>query len=435
MKRIAIFGLGYVGCVSAACLADAGHQVWGVDLNPDKVRMVNSGRSPIVEPGLDAMLGKVVKSGRLQATTSCEEAINNSDIAFLCVGTPGNEHGQLQLDAMQRVCEEIGLALSGSQRQFTVIIRSTVLPGTTETVIWPALIKGAGEEGRQHLKVAVNPEFLREGTALKDYAHPPMTLVGTDDQATAGLLRSIYGELDAPFVHTGVNTAEGVKYVSNAWHAVKVCFANEMGDIISRLGADQQEVMRIFRTDRKLNISEAYLRPGFAFGGSCLPKDVLALQYAAHHLDLTLPLLNSVIPSNESQIRRAIDQILNLRRKRIGVVGLSFKADTDDLRGSPLVTLVESLIGRGCNVRILDTNVSIAKLTGANRQYIIEEIPHISMLMSDSATALLEHAEVVVIGNQSVEARDVLSRLRADQVVVDLTRSMSPVQDEAREVA
>jgi len=435
MKRIAIFGLGYVGCVSAACLGDAGHQVWGVDLNLDKVRMVNDGKSPIVEPGLEALLGKVARSGRLHATTSCEEAINNSDIAFLCVGTPGNEYGQLQLDAMRRVCEEIGLALRGSQRQFTVIVRSTVLPGTTESEIWPALIRGAGEEGRQYLKVAVNPEFLREGTALKDYAQPPMTLVGADDNATAGLLRAIYAELDAPFVHTDVNTAEGVKYVSNAWHAVKVCFANEMGDIISRLGADQQEVMRIFRTDRKLNISEAYLRPGFAFGGSCLPKDVLALQYAAHHLDLSLPLLNSVIPSNDGQIRRAIDQIVNLRRKRIGIVGLSFKADTDDLRGSPMVTLVESLIGKGCNVRILDTNVSIAKLTGANRQYIIEEIPHISMLMSDTPATLLDHAEVVVIGTQSAESREVLSRLRADQIVVDLTRSMLPVRDEAREVA
>lgn len=427
MKRISVFGLGYVGCVSAACLSDAGHSVIGVDLDTAKVKLVNEGKSPIVEPGLGAVLAKVVRSGKLRATLSCAEAIENSDIAFLCVGTPGNEHGQLQLGALRRCATEIGEALRGCTRPFTVVVRSTVLPGTTVNEVLTPLLEAAGEAFRPWLRIAVNPEFLREGTAIKDYAHPPLTLVGASDPATAAQLRPIYAAMDAPFVHTGIEIAEAVKYVSNAYHALKVCFANEMGDVLSKLGAEPQEVMRIFRMDKKLNISEAYLRPGFAFGGSCLPKDVKALLYAAHHLDVSMPLLDAILPSNAAQIQQAIDTVCALGKRRIGVVGLSFKVDTDDLRGSPMVTLVEALIGKGCNVRIVDDNVAIARLSGANRKYIIEEIPHISMLMCENVCALMEHAEVLVIGCDSTDARKVLEQATPNQVVIDLTRSIRSV--------
>jgi GDP-mannose 6-dehydrogenase len=422
MKKISVFGLGYVGCVSAACLAAAGLEVTGVELNSDKVRMINKGQSPIVEPGLAELLEKVVSEGRLHATTSCEEAVRDSYLAFVCVGTPGDGHGALSLDALQRVCFEIGTALRGQGRIYTVVVRSTVLPGTVRNVVMGALLAGAGEEFRPFLRVAVNPEFIREGTALKDFRNPPFTLIGTDDAPTAQLLRSIYSSVEAPFVETAIETAESVKYVCNTFHALKVAFANEIGDTCAAMGVDGVEVMRIACMDRKLNISEAYLRPGFAFGGSCLPKDVKALVYAAHHRDVQVPLLDAILPSNSAQIRHGITSVLNTGKKRIGVVGLSFKENTDDLRESPLVTLVEALIGKGCDLKILDKNVAIARLMGANRQYIEEEIPHIANLMCDTPQQLVEHAQVIVIGCDSPEARKVLENLRSDQKVIDLTR-------------
>ena len=432
MKKISVFGLGYVGCVSAACLAAAGHEVIGVELNKDKVNMIKKGNSPIVEPGLEELLAEVVNQGRLHATSSCADAIRDSYLAFLCVGTPGDGNGQLSLDALQRVCYEIGQALRGAARIFTVVVRSTVLPGTVRNVVTNALIAGAGEEFRSFLRVAVNPEFIREGTALKDFRHPPFTLIGSDDASTAALVRSIYTAVDAPVVETTVETAETVKYVCNTFHALKVAFANEIGDTCAALGVDGVEVMRIACLDKKLNISEAYLRPGFAFGGSCLPKDVKALIYAAHHRDVHVPLLDSILPSNQAQIQHGITQVLNTGKKRVGVVGLSFKANTDDLRESPLVTLVEALIGKGCDLKILDKNVSIARLMGANRQYIEEEIPHIANLMCDTPTALLEHAQVIVIGCDSPEARKVLEGLRSDQKVIDLTRTTFKEEAAAR---
>lgn len=422
IKSISIFGLGYVGCVSAACFANAGFNVIGVDVNAEKVRLLNAGKSPIVEPGLDDLLGKLIKSGKIRATVSCQEAIQASDLAFICVGTPGNEFGELQLGALTHVCEEIGTALKAQSRQFTVVLRSTVLPGTTENNIMKPLYKAAGPYAQSRIKVAVNPEFMREGTALHDFAHPPYTLVGSDDDTTTAVLRGLYESVDAPFVVTQISTAETIKYVSNTYHALKVCFANEIGDVCDGLKVDAQEVMRIFAMDTKLNVSAAYLRPGFAFGGSCLPKDVKALMYAAHHLNVDAPLLNAVIPSNGAQIQRAIRQVLATGAKKIGVVGLSFKPDTDDMRESPMVTLIESLIGKGLAIKILDANVAIAKLTGANRQYIVEEIPHISMLMCDTAEALIEHAEVLVIGSDSAEAARVMRKARQGQKIIDLTR-------------
>ena len=420
--RVNVFGLGYVGCVTAACLAKAGHEVTGVDIDEEKVSMVNAGTSPVVEPGLGALLAEVVEARRLRATSSTPEALQNSEIGLICVGTPSRASGQLGLDALERVGQEIGRALADRAEPYTVVLRSTVLPGTTERVLVPALRAGAGHELTPPPRIAVNPEFMREGSSLRDFAHPPFTLVGCVDPGTAATLQSLYSAVDAPFVHTAVRTAEMVKYASNAFHALKVCFANEIGDVGAALGADAHEAMRIFLMDRKLNISEAYLRPGFAFGGSCLPKDLRALVYAARAADVSLPLLSAILPSNEGQIRRAVDAVLETRKRRIGVVGLSFKPGTDDLRESPMVTLVETLIGKGCDVRIFDPNVAVARLRGANRRYIQEEIPHIASLLCESVEALVAHGEVLVVSDNSDDAARVLAAARPHHVVVDLTR-------------
>jgi len=423
--RVSVFGLGYVGCVTAACLARAGHQVIGVDVNADKVAMLNGGRSPIVEPGLGELLADVVGRGRLGATTSCAAAVAQSDLGLISVGTPGRPNGQLDVAAIGAVAREIGLALTARAMPFPVVLRSTVLPGTTEGVLVPALREAAGGQRGAALRVAVNPEFMREGSSLRDFATPPLTLVGCDDPETVSLLRSLYAEVQAPFVHTGVRAAEMVKYVANAFHALKVCFANEVGDLCEAFGIEPNEVMRIFLMDRKLNVSEAYLRPGFAFGGSCLPKDLRALLYAARNADVPGPLLSAILPSNETQIRRGIEAVLETKKRRIGIVGLAFKQGTDDLRESPMVAVVEALIGKGCDVRILDRNVSIARLMGANRRYIEEGIPHIASLMCDGVDELLAHADAVVIGNADEDSARVLSAVTSRHVVVDLTRTVA----------
>jgi GDP-mannose 6-dehydrogenase len=420
--RVSVFGLGYVGCVTAACLARSGHDVVGVDVNADKVAMVNAGTSPIVEPGLGELLADVVAAGRLSATTSTGDAVASSSLSLLCVGTPGRANGQLDVSAIARVGRAIGAALAGPGEPYTVVLRSTVLPGVTEDVLVPALADGAGAGGRHRVRVAVNPEFMREGSSLRDFGTPPFTLVGTDDPDTAARLRSLYRGVDGPFVHAAVRTAEMVKYVANAFHALKVCFANEIGDVCAALGADAQDVMRIFLKDHKLNLSEAYLRPGFAFGGSCLPKDLRALLHAARAADVSPPVLSAILPSNEAQIRRGVDAVLQTRKRRVGVVGLAFKPGTDDLRESPMVTLVETLIGKGCDVRILYPNVALARLVGANRRFIAEEIPHVASLMCADLAELLEHAEVLVLGSASAEAAQALAGRRPEHIVVDLTR-------------
>jgi GDP-mannose 6-dehydrogenase len=423
--RVSVFGLGYVGCVTAACLAKAGHEVIGVDVNAEKVAMVNRGASPIVEPGLGDLLQDVVVRRALRATTSEREAIDATELALVCVGTPGRGRGQLDVAGLERVAQEMGAALGAHPKPYTVVLRSTVLPGTTDEVFIPALHSRAGEAAAQ-LRVAVNPEFMREGSSLRDFAAPPLTLIGCADAGTAMLLRSLYGWIEAPFVHTSVRTAEMAKYASNAFHALKVCFANELADVCQALGADAQEVASVFLMDKKLNVSEAYLRPGFAFGGSCLPKDVRALLHAARAKDVPVPLLSTILPSNEGQVRNAVEAVLQTRKRHIGVVGLAFKPGTDDLRESPMVTLVETLIGKGCEVRILDRNVSIARLVGANRAYIEEEIPHIASLMCDDVDELLAHADVVVVGNANEESAQALARLRPRHTLIDLTRGSVP---------
>ncbi|HEY8133465.1 MAG TPA: nucleotide sugar dehydrogenase [Thermoanaerobaculia bacterium] len=420
--RISVFGLGYVGCVTAACLARAGHSVIGVDVNPEKTAMVNDGKSPVIEPGLAELLTEAVRERRLRATVSADWAVKHSDVAMICVGTPSGHNGQIDTTALERVAEDIGRALERRTERFTIVLRSTVLPGTTDSVIVRTLSSCLSEELEGKVAIAVNPEFMREGTSISDFEHPPMTLVGCGDEATADLIRELYQRVDAPFVGTSIRVAEMMKYVSNAFHALKICFANEIGDLCESLGVDPHEVSRTFVMDRKLNISEAYLRPGFAFGGSCLPKDLRALMHAARRKDVHVPLLASISSSNEHQIRRGIDAVLNAGSKRVGVVGLAFKAGTDDLRESPMVTLVENLIGKGCAVRIFDPNVRLAALVGANRRYIETEIPHISSLMCDNLATLIGESDVIVIGCEGEDAVRALEQCRADQTIIDLTR-------------
>jgi len=433
--RVSVFGLGYVGSVTAACLAKAGHEVIGADVNAEKVAMVNAAAPTVLEPGLAELLGEVVRAGRLRATVSSDVAVAASEIALICVGTPSRANGQVDIDAVVRTGRSIGEALRARAEPYTVVLRSTVLPGITERSLVPALRRAAGGRARASLRVAVNPEFMREGTSLGDFARPPLTLVGSGDAAAAAALRSLYAGLEAPFVDTTIRTAEMVKYVSNAFHALKVCFANEIGDLCAALGAEAQEVMSIFRMDRKLNVGEAYLRPGFAFGGSCLPKDLRALLHAGRVADVATPLLSAVLPSNESQIRHAVDAVLATRRQRVGVVGLAFKAGTDDLRESPMVALVEALLGKGCDIRILDRHVDTARLVGANRRFIEEEIPHIASLMCPSVEALVAHAQVLVIGSESVAAARVLAAAGRDHVLIDLTRGSARRGSPPRTVA
>jgi GDP-mannose 6-dehydrogenase len=420
--RLSVFGLGYVGCVSAACFAKEGHEVVGVDVNPVKVEIINSGRSPIVEAGIGELMEEMVSSGRLKATTSSAEAVAASDVSLVCVGTPSRDNGSLDLAYVKRVCQEIGAALEGKRERHTVVIRSTMLPGTIEGTVTPALEVYSGKKAGRDFGVCINPEFLREGTSLKDFYSPPFTLVGADDEDTAAIVSRLYSKIDAPLYVTPVKAAEMVKYACNCFHALKVSFANEIGNVCKGLGIDSHEVMRVFCEDRKLNLSPYYLKPGFAFGGSCLPKDLRAINYKAKELDVEVPLLSSILPSNRRQVERAVEMVLKTGKKRVGVLGFSFKAGTDDLRESPMVTLIEALIGKGIQLAVYDRDVSLARLFGANKEYIEREIPHISQLMRGSIDEVLEASDVLIVGNKSEEFREIEGRLRGDQTVIDLVR-------------
>ncbi|MGH9241650.1 MAG: nucleotide sugar dehydrogenase [Vicinamibacterales bacterium] len=420
--KVSVFGLGYVGSVSAAAFADEGHEVVGVDVVPDKVDAVNSGRSPIVEPGLADLLARGVGSGRLRATTSTEDAVRSTDLSLICVGTPSRKNGSLDLTYLTRVCTEIGEVLHDKSEYHVVVVRSTVLPGTTHGTVIPTLEAASGKKYGEGFGVSVNPEFLREGTAIRDFAHPPLTLVGHNHAADAMPTKALYQNIDAPLFSASIRVAEMIKYTSNTWHAVKVVFANEIGNLCKRLNVDSHEVMDIFCQDDKLNLSPYYLKPGFAFGGSCLPKDVRALQYRAKEMDLEMPLIASVLSSNHLQIQHAIDRIVETGRKKVGLLGFSFKADTDDLRESPMVILAEALLGKGFELCIYDRNVSIARLVGANKQYINEQIPHLSRHLCESIDQVIEQSEVIVVGNPSPEFSDAVTRCRPDQIVVDLVR-------------
>jgi GDP-mannose 6-dehydrogenase len=420
--KLSVFGLGYVGCVSAACFAREGHEVCGVDVNATKVEIINSGRSPIVEAGIDDLIGEMVTSGRLRATTDTADAINNSEISLVCVGTPSNPNGSLDLKYVKRVCQEIGAALEKKRECHTVVIRSTMLPGTIEGVVIPTLEVYSGRKVGRDIGVSINPEFLREGTSLKDFYAPPFTLIGADEEDVAASVRRLYSNIEAPLYVTGIRAAEMVKYACNCFHALKVSFANEIGNICKALGIDSHEVMDVFCQDKKLNLSPYYLKPGFAFGGSCLPKDLRAITYKAKETDVEVPVLSSILQSNRRQIERAYEMVMRTGKKRIGVLGFSFKAGTDDLRESPMVSLIELLIGKGMQLSIYDRDVSLARLFGANKEYIEREIPHISQLMRASIKEVTEGADVLIIGNKAEEFREIESALRPDQLVIDLVR-------------
>lgn len=427
--RISIFGLGYVGAVSAGCLASDGHEVVGVDPNPTKVDLINKGITPIIEKDIGEMIAASVAAERLRATGSVHEAVMASDLSLVCVGTPSQLNGNLDLSYVRRVCEEIGGALRQKNSFHVVVARSTMLPGSMRSVVIPSLEQASGKTAGVDFGVCNNPEFLREGTAVYDYYNPPKTVIGETDAKAGQMLVDLYSKMDAPLLRTDVETAEMVKYADNNWHAVKVAFANEIGNICKAVGIDGHKVMNIFCQDTKLNLSSYYMKPGFAFGGSCLPKDVRALTYKARSLDLEVPLLNSILVSNQRQIEKAIEMIVSKGQRKVGILGFAFKAGTDDLRESPMVDVIEHLIGKGFDLRLYDRNVNLAALTGANRDYILNHIPHISRLMVSSVEEVTDFADTIVIGNGAKEFRSVPDSLRADQVVVDFVRIADRASD------
>jgi GDP-mannose 6-dehydrogenase len=420
--RISIFGMGYVGTVSAGCLARDGHEIVGIDPIRTKVDLINAGRAPIIEADIGAIVAKAVRAKRLRATSDQDQAIRETELSLVCVGTPSQPNGNLDLTYIRRVCEQIGGAIKNKSDRHTVVIRSTILPGTMRQLIIPVLEEHSGKKPGVNFGVCNNPEFLREGSAVKDFYSPPKTIIGELDHVSGDIVAELYAKLDAPMIRTDVETAEMVKYVDNSWHALKIGFANEIGNLCKSLSIDAQKVMKIFCQDTKLNISSAYLDPGFAFGGSCLPKDLRALAYTAKMHDLELPILTSILPSNEIQVSRGLKLIMEKGHKKVGVLGFSFKAGTDDLRESPVIEVVERLIGKGYDLRIYDKNVKIASLVGANRDFILNRIPHISRLMVDHVDTVLDHAQTIVIGNKDPDFRNVPHRLHDGQSIVDFVR-------------
>jgi len=421
--RISIFGLGYVGAVTSACLAQGGHSVWGVDVDPVKIELINAGHSPIVEESLSEAIAEGVRQGRIRASHDFKLAVADTDASLICVGTPSQRNGGLDLSIVCEVTRQIGSALRQKQSSHLLIFRSTALPGTVNNLLIPILEEASGKKVDVDFDVCFNPEFLREGTSVKDFYQPPFTVVGVRHQRVTPKLQELYAHVEAPFVTTSVEAAEMVKCACNSFHALKIVFANEIGNLCQAMQVDSHEVMRLFCMDNKLNISPAYLKPGFAFGGSCLPKDLRALEHQAKMLDQPIPLIRSILPSNQLQIEKAIQMVVDTGRKNVGLLGLSFKPGTDDLRESPLVVLAERLLGKGFHLRIYDDNVSLARLRGANKRYIENEIPHLSRLMVSSLEQLFKDVEVIVVGNKTRQFAEALLNYGADHHrVVDLVR-------------
>ncbi len=430
--KISIFGLGYVGTVCAGCLVSKGHTVIGVDVNASKVDRMNAGLVSIVEPEVPELFATGHQQQRLSATTSAGEAIQATDISLVCVGTPSQANGNLDLTHMQRVCEEIGEALRNKTSRHLIVFRSTMLPGTSEELLIPILEMRSGKKIGVGFDVCYNPEFLREGSSVYDFYNPPKIVVGERETGSGEVLCQLYSGIDAPMIRTSIRVAEMAKYCDNAFHALKVSFANEIGNLCKKMGVDSHDVMSVFCQDKKLNLSSAYLKPGFAFGGSCLPKDLRALAYQAKRFDLESPVLNAILMSNAGQVQLAIQMIMGLGKKRVGFLGMAFKPDTDDLRESPLVSVIETLLGKGYAIRIYDRNVSTSRLIGANRRFMEEHIPHLSSLLVASAEELTAGVDVIVVGYQSPEFSAALLSLRADQTVIDLARLAKQVTTPAR---
>lgn len=420
-RRISIFGLGYVGAVSLACLARDGHQIVGVDIDAGKLELLRGGQAPIVEAGIQELTRSVMRDGKVQVTDSVRHAILSTDISFICVGTPASSNGNQDLTAIKRIAEQIGAVLAEKDARHVIVVRSTVRPGTVEEVIQPVIEANSGLVAGRDFSVCFQPEFLREGTSIHDYDHPPLTLVGTDDEHAVEVLRSIFGHLPCEFVRTSVRTAEMLKYACNAFHALKVTFANEIGRISQAVGVDPHEVMKLVCMDRQLNISSAYLRPGFSFGGSCLPKDLKALLYLAKSSDVELPMLANVLPSNAAHVEHAIDSVLASGKRSVGMIGLSFKSGTDDLRESPLVIMAERFIGKGLQLCVYDPQVNVARLIGANRRFIEESIPHIASLMTEDLGELVRQADVLVVSMKTPEVLQALAaHTRPEQLLLDI---------------
>ena len=423
--RISIFGLGYVGAVCAGCLSSRGHEVVGVDISATKIDLINSGKSPIVEPGLEPLLEKGIRTGMLRGTTDFAAAVRDTEVSFICVGTPSKKNGDLELNYIESVCREIGYVLRDKTERHTVVVRSTVLPGTVKNVVIPILEDCSGKKAGVDFGVAVNPEFLRESTAIKDYDFPPMTVIGELDSQSGDLLQEIYQELDAPIIRKDIAVAEMIKYTCNVWHAAKVTFANEIGNIAKASGVDGREVMEVVCQDHKLNLSSYYMRPGFAFGGSCLPKDVRALTYRASQLDVEHPMLGAIMRSNVAQVQNAFDIIASHDKRKVALLGLSFKAGTDDLRESPLVELAEMLIGKGYELSIYDSNVEYARVYGANKEYIESKIPHVSSLLNSDFEQVIARSEIIVLGNGDEKFRALAHNAPDGKQVVDLVGFMN----------
>jgi GDP-mannose 6-dehydrogenase len=421
VKRISIFGLGYVGAVSLACLARDGHRVFGVDIDDTKLELIRSRKSPILEEGIQELMRDVVDSGRVTVTNDALQAVRETELSFVCVGTPSAANGSQDLSAILRLAEQIGAALATKREFHTIVIRSTVQPGTVEEQIEPILERASGKKSGVDFGVCFQPEFLREGSSIRDYDHPPYTIVGGNCEQAVETVRALFQHVDARFMVTSIRVAEALKMSCNAFHALKITFANEIGRVSQALGIDSHEVMRLVCADTRLNISPAYLKPGFAFGGSCLPKDLRALTTIARQHDLVLPMLSSLLPSNRVHIDHAVDKILRLGRPKVGMLGLSFKTGTDDLRESPLVMVAKRLIGEGCELRIFDPEVHLSRLIGANRSYIDANIPHVGSLLCETIEEMIDPSDVILVGlQQSVLNEALQARVRAEQHVIDL---------------
>ncbi len=429
--KISVFGIGYVGAVTSACLCDSGHEVIALDKDKVKVDCFKDGRTPIIEADLDRLIAENVKNGRLKATMDVQEAIEQSEISLICVGTPSREDGSLDLAYVEQVCEEIGAAIKDKNEFHTVVLRSTMVPGSAKNICQPILEKASGKKAGVEFGFGNNPEFLRESTAVFDYYNPPKIVVGADDDRSAEMIMALYDGIDAPRVISSVDVAEGVKYADNAWHAMKVGFANEMGNILSDCGVDSHKVMDIFCMDTKLNISKAYLRPGFAFGGSCLPKDVRAIRAKGKEIGIDTPIFDSLMEANDNQVSRAFEKIKASGKKNITMLGLSFKAGTDDLRESPLVTLADLLLKNGFNLKIYDTNVYKAReMEGANQHYIKEVITDISNCLVESAEEATKHGDFFVIGNNGEDFSKIIQSIQDEATpVLDLVRIDADIEE------
>ncbi|MDP8230603.1 MAG: nucleotide sugar dehydrogenase [Candidatus Gorgyraea atricola] len=420
-KTLSIFGLGYVGVVTAACLAEQGYHIIGVDVSRKKLDLINKGKSPIVEKGIDDLVSKTVKRKRFCVTDSAMYAISNSEVSIVCVGTPSMENGAIDLSHLKNVSREIGASLKGLRRYHIIVIRSTMMPGTTEDVVIPIIEKASSKKAFKDFGVLVNPEFMREGNSIEDFYAPAKVIIGSRKKQDEKVLRSIYGFIKAPFISTDFKTAEFSKYLDNVFHGLKIVFANEIGAFSKRFGLDGKKAMEILCMDKKSNISGMYLKPGFAFGGSCLPKDLKAVLHKTKIGELDLPLLGSIVKSNDLAIRRAFEAIKKTGKKKITMLGLSFKPGTDDLRESQMVRLAELLIGKGYKLKIYDKNVSLAALMGANRTYIENEIPHIASLLCGSINEAIKTSEVIVVGHSAKEFKKAIKKIKKNQVLIDLT--------------